>query len=91
MSDDSQRSLRRKLQSFLTAEFDAMSPDVVADVLNDVASELIVMSEAGMSQISEVAEDRHWIIDEDALSIEAQSEDDVLDVLKQVLEVGAIR
>lgn len=56
MSNDAKepKSLRERLRSLLTAEFQGLDPGQVAGVLNGMASELIQLSEAGIQTISEI-------------------------------------
>lgn len=52
--DKEPKSLRDRLRSLLTAEFQGLDPGQVADVLNGMASELIQLSEAGVQTISDI-------------------------------------
>lgn len=56
MNDDAKvpKSLRDRLRSLLTAEFQGLDPGDVANVLSGMASELIQLSEAGIQSISEI-------------------------------------
>ena len=60
MSNDDKlppKTLRDRLRSLLTAEFQGLDPGQVAGVLHGMASELIQLSEAGVQTISEIESD----------------------------------
>ncbi|MEZ4460445.1 MAG: hypothetical protein R3E66_12115 [bacterium] len=100
MSQDSSKvSLADKIRRMLAREFDTLPPDAVAGVLANLASELVMLSEAGLSSMSEV-QDAKWSAREEPLSIkvlkdnvvevEATTGRDVHDIMNQVMNVGAV-
>lgn len=100
MSQDASKiTLAEKIRRMLAREFDTLAPDVIAGVLANLASELVMLSEAGMSSMSEI-QDADWnrparplsitVNADHSVEVEATSSGDVHDIMNQVLNVGAV-
>lgn len=97
--DDPKQSLSDKIRRMLARDFESLPPDAVAGVLASLASELVLLSEAGLSNMSEV-ENSDWnralaplqirIGSDNTVEVEATGPKEVHDIMNQLLNVGAV-
>ncbi len=92
MANNSQKGLKNKLRALLSKDFETLSPDLIASVLSGLATEMIQLSEAGITQLSEVSsKDSQWSqVQDQGLRLECRSDDDVISLLHHILAVGAV-
>lgn len=97
--DDPKLSLADKIRRMLAREFETIPPEAVAGVLANIASELVLMSEAGASSMSEV-EHNDWtrsdkpivirIAPDKSIEVACHAAQETHNIMNQLLNVGAV-